>query len=51
MQVQVENYVREEPAVSCRWTGWVREQPVEVQDFRKFLPIVLKEYMEYTSND
>ena len=31
------NYVQEEPGVSCRWTGWVRETITGwVRDFRKF---------------
>ena len=39
------------PTVSYRWTGWVWEIPIEVQDFMRIIDHTLDEFMEYTSNE
>ena len=41
--------VRREPAVSCRWTGWVREIIGWSSKISGNLPIILEESIEYTS--
>ena len=44
-------YVREESAVDCRWTGWVREMTGWSWIFGGNLPIVLEESVEFTPNE